>query len=420
MYILVYDISNDRRRTKLHDRLLNYGNPVQLSVFEIDDKCLSEVSEICLELLKKDDQVRIYHLCQRCSKGTVLYGNASAPIFENRKIPQIIEVPKSLITAKSKHKKARTVASVSEGPLELGKIGASSRLMELVCNMNNLNEAFLDVKASRGCAGSDGISLASFDRHRSEYLAALQLELLENRYRPRLLKRFDIPKPDGSTRTLRVPAVRDRVAQQAVLRVINPVWEAEFEPTSYAYRKGRSVKQAINAVERYRDEGYTWVLRSDVDDYFDEIPHDQLIERFKKQVSDSQIVDLIEKWVKCVDGTPTKVTGKGIPQGSAVSPLLSNIYLDRFDEAMCSLGYKLIRYADDFVVACKSKEEAEDSLRDATRELSHDNLRLKEAKTVVTDFKNGFVFLGYHLIGSLVIKKAKLPASWRVSKQRGK
>jgi group II intron reverse transcriptase/maturase len=287
--------------------------------------------------------------------------------------------------------------------------------MDLICTMENLNEAFLDVRANRGCAGSDGVSIAAFDKRRYENLAHLQSQILHGSYQPVRLKLFSIPKADGSERVLRVPSVRDRVAQQAVLRVIGSLWEAEFEASSYAYRKGRSVKQAIKKLEGYHISGRGWVLRADVKHYFDEIPHDKLIQRFSEKIKDEQLIALVRQWMLTGDGDMPVGDGRGIPQGSAVSPLLSNIYLDRFDEAVDALGYKMVRYADDFAIACKSEQEAEMALDDIRRELKVDALQLNEEKTCITSFRKGFMFLGYVMIGSFAIPKGKLPAGWRLS-----
>jgi group II intron reverse transcriptase/maturase/CRISPR-associated endonuclease Cas2 len=415
MYVFVYDISNDRRRTRLHKKLLNYGTPVQLSVFEVSERYYDKALALCQTELKRDDHVRIYRLCKRCEDAAQTFGT-TVPILKGDELPAIIEVPK----APPPTHKTKTY-SLTRGPLEIGQIEAYSHLMEMVGNMENLNEAFLDVKANRGCAGSDGMSLAAFDRNRSFHLAELQQELLKGTYRPKALKVFSIPKGNGESRILKVPSVRDRVAQQAVLRVIGPVWERELEDASYAYRKGRSVKQAVNRVARYRDEGRRTIIRADIEDYFDEIPHDLMMERFKEKIKDDQILELVDHWISTpVDHlAPTKKLSRGIPQGSVVSPLLSNIYLDRFDEAIAERGYEMVRYADDFLVACKDAREAKDALADIKKELATDSLRLNDEKTILTDYQKGFTFLGYLFIGNFVMKKSKVPAGWKISSGEG-
>lgn len=400
MYLVVYDISDNKRRTKLHKRLLNYGTPVQLSVFEISHKNLAEVKRICAELLKPDDRVRLYHLCKRCSQSTILYGRSKGVMLEDdmnldiTELPEIIDFAIAAETAKKPNLKA--------GPLELGQTRAGSRLMEMVCGIENLNEAFLDVRTNRGCAGSDGVSIAAFERNKAENLAALQRELLDGKYRPRPLKIFSIDKPSGDKRILKVPSVRDRVAQQAVLRIINLTWEKELEPSSYAFRKGRSVAQAIKKVEMLRDEGRTWVLRADIDDYFDRISHEVMINRFSELMPDEDLLNLVKLWMNTDNTSTTNTPGKGIPQGSVISPLLPNIYLDRFDEAMDDLGYEMVRYADDVIVACFNEEEAQDALADMQRELLSDGLVLNESKTQVASFDQGFMFLGKVLIKDFV------------------
>jgi group II intron reverse transcriptase/maturase/CRISPR-associated endonuclease Cas2 len=410
MYVFVYDISNNRRRTRLHKKLLNYGTAVQLSVFEISERCYGDVVALCQKELKREDKVRIYRLCKRCETATQILG-PSKPLLSDSEQPVVIEVPDN--DAKLQDEQAYSLA---RGPLETGHADAQSHLMEMICGMDNLNQAFLDVRANRGCAGSDGISLAAFDRRRGFHLSKLQQELLDGTYRPKPLRVFTIPKSDGTQRTLKVPGVRDRVAQQATLRVIGPVWERELEDSSYAYRKGRSVRQAVAKVRRYRDEGRRIVVRADIDAYFDEIPHEPALAKFREKIKDEQVVCLVALWM----GTPAEhatsatIPPRGIPQGSVISPLLSNIYLDRFDEAIDRLGYKMVRYADDFLIACKDAVEAKGALAEVERELAIDSLKLNTKKTVVTDYRKGFTFLGYLFIGNIVMKKTKIPSGWRI------
>jgi group II intron reverse transcriptase/maturase/CRISPR-associated endonuclease Cas2 len=423
VYVITYDISSNRRRTRLHNKLSGCGNPVQLSVFEVGENAIDEALSIINAEIRAKDSVRVYQVCKRCMKSVKIFGLRSPALPSPAGPAAIIEVPR-LRQGKGKKEPTRRI-----GPLENGEIAASSQFMELICAMENLNEAFLDVRSNRGCAGSDGQSLAAFDRRRAFFLAKLQKELLNNTYQPAPLRVFNIPKADGSSRVLRVPAVRDRVAQQAVLRIIGPVWESEFEDASFAYRKGRSVRQAVTRVCRFRDEGRLWVVRADIDDYFDEIPHEQIIERFSAKVADEQVVSLIALWIganwriaaKGTEGkdgpshSTRKVSLRGISQGSVISPLLSNIYLDRFDEAMCKRGYRLIRYADDFTVVCKDEQEARDALDAIEEELAHDGLKLNAEKTIVTTFAKGFKFLGYHFIRGFTIKAAKVPAGIRLT-----
>jgi CRISPR-associated protein Cas1 len=176
------------------------------------------------------------------------------------------------------------------------------------------------------------------------------------------------------------------------------------------------VKQAVKRVTRYRDDGRRVVLRADIEDYFDEISHDLVMERFKARISDEQVVQLVGRWVAASAdySVPAAQLSRGIPQGSVVSPLLSNIYLDRFDESIAKRGYKMIRYADDFLVACKDEREAKDALADIERELAIDSLKLNDEKTMIADYRKGFVFLGHLFMGDLVIKKAKVPAGWKI------
>jgi group II intron reverse transcriptase/maturase/CRISPR-associated endonuclease Cas2 len=422
MYVVAYDISDSRRRTRLRKKLVIYGRPVQLSVFEfVDERIDAALAVIEAEVLPVDS-VRVYHICKRCAKTVKVLGSDSPQIIVQEQRKAVIEVPKPKQFIGKKNQRI----TLMKGPRERGELTSPSHLLDLICAMANLNEAFLDVRSNRGCAGSDGVSLAAFDKNRAENLAKLQGDLLAGIYRPAPLKVFDIPKSDGSQRILKVPSVRDRVAQQAVLRIISPIWERELEDSSYAYRPGRSVKQAVNRLKRYHSEGWGWVLRSDVEDFFDEIPHGEMIARFAEKISDEHLVALVSLWVasKALPYAAGNVKeamgggflgGKGIPQGSVVSPLLSNIYLDRFDEEMILLGYKVVRYADDFTVACQSEQEAECALADTKRLLAQDGLRINIEKTQLTTFAKGFTFLGHYFIGSFALKKAKIPAGIKIT-----
>jgi group II intron reverse transcriptase/maturase/CRISPR-associated endonuclease Cas2 len=420
MFVITYDISSNRRRTRLYNKLSGCGSPVQLSVFEVGENAIEQAMSIINAEVRAKDNVRVYQVCRRCMKGMRVFGPENRALPSSSSPSSVVEVPRP------RKIKGKMKPSQRRGPLENGEIVASSHLMEFVCAMENLNEAFLDVRGNRGCAGSDGQSLAAFDRRRAFFLAKLQEELLTGSYQPAPLRAFTIPKADGSPRTLRVPAVRDRVAQQAVLRVIGPLWELEFEDASFAYRKGRSVRQAVSRICQFRDEGRPWVLRADIEDYFDEIPHERVIERFATKVADEQLVSLVSLWVSVNSGVVAEkgreplrsVRGgslRGISQGSVISPLLSNIYLDRFDEEICEQGYKLVRYADDFTIVCKDEQEACDALDAVEQELACDGLKLNAEKVQVTTFAKGFKFLGYHFIRGFTIKAAKVPASIRLT-----
>ncbi|HID70363.1 MAG TPA: group II intron reverse transcriptase/maturase [Desulfobacterales bacterium] len=270
----------------------------------------------------------------------------------------------------------------------------------------NLLQAWYKVKSNDGCAGIDGVYLSSFERNLFSKLALLKDEVLYQTYRPKPLLRVYIPKKSGGMRPLSIPAVRDRVLQTAVSLIITPVFEAEFEECSYAYRRGRSVKMAVEKISQLRDQGFTWVVDADIKSYFDEIDHDRLMIEVKKLITDEEIIRLIKLWLQAVirDGERIEFVKKGVPQGSPVSPLLANLYLDKFDEAMLGRNFRLIRFSDDFVILCKSKKRAEKAMEFTEQVLQSLKLRINKTKTDIPTFKRGFRFLGVDFIRSLTIK----------------
>ena len=413
--VLAYDVPNDRRRRRLHERLLDHGVPVQYSVFELPERSLADVLTMLEKETRREDCVRIYRLCRVCRQRVTVLGvgqGSGIVCTDEEEPPDVIEVPPAAASPPAGERRALRKADDTRrvarpGPLEQGRVRPSSRLLALVCAMDNLNEAFLDVRANRGAAGSDRVTITAFDRRRAEQLLALQTHLLDGSYRPRPLRRVPIPKKDGSLRVLRIPAVRDRVAQQAVLRVIAPLWEREFESCSFAYRHGRSVRSAVAAIGRARDRGYEWVLEADIEHFFDEVDHELVMARFRELVADDAVARLVESWVTVPDdgADPTRaVSPRGLPQGSCISPLLSNVFLDEFDEQMLALGHHLVRYADDFVVVCGSQREARAAQADTERLLGQSGLRLKSEKTHVTSFTEGFRFLGYLFVGDMAVR----------------
>lgn len=265
-----------------------------------------------------------------------------------------------------------------------------------VIALRTLAQAWERVYANHGCAGVDGVTVEQFDRHLDRALRKLRSALASGHYRPLPLRTFHIPKPSGGFRTLGVPSVRDRLAQQAVCQVIGPAIDRTFEDQSFAYRKGRSVLQAIARVRRLRDAGFTHVLDADIDGFFDNVDHALLMRRFRALVTEPHIQRLVWRWLR----TPAMEHGdlhpreKGLPQGAVISPMLANLFLDPLDESLVDAGYRLVRYADDFVVLCASRNEAEQAHAFTARCLRDLKLRLKPEKTAITSFDEGFDYLG--------------------------
>jgi len=275
-------------------------------------------------------------------------------------------------------------------------------LMPKIYDWNNLLNAWEKVEDNDGCAGIDGITVDKFEIDLYKNLTDIQTDLENQAYKPDPLLRFYVEKDSGEKRPLSVPTVRDRVAQTAVMLALNPIFEQEFEDVSFGYRPNRSRHNAIFQIGRWRDEGFTWVIDADIDSYFDEVDHGILLERLKEIIGDEYVISLIMQWIKspAYDKDEVIVPPKGLPQGSVISPLLANLYLDKFDEAMEK--YKLVRYADDFVVLCRTKAKAEEALEFVKNTLSSLGLKLNTEKTKIVNFDYGFKFLGAIFVMSMV------------------
>lgn len=270
----------------------------------------------------------------------------------------------------------------------------------------NLYAAWLKVWENQGCAGVDGVGLDDFQSQLTLNLDVLADEVRYGRYKPSALLRVAIDKKSGGTRPLSIPTIRDRLLQTAVCLVLTPLFEAEFEDASFAYRRGRSVDQAIARIERLRDQGYQWVVDADIRTFFDQVDHALLMAQVEQLVADADICRLINGWLKAVvvDGKQRYRLSKGLPQGSPISPMLANLYLDKLDEALLDKQHKLIRYADDFVILCKSEKQAERALQLTGAVLERLRLCFHQGKTSITHFDRGFRFLGVEFIRSLAFK----------------
>ena len=270
----------------------------------------------------------------------------------------------------------------------------------------NLFDAWLRVRGNRGCPGADGVTIRQFEGSLEVHLAQLKREVMGRSYAPRPMLRVLIERPGRKPRYLSIPTVRDRVLQTAVALVLTPIFEAEFEECSFAYRKGRSVQQALARVSRYREEGYRWVVDADIRSYFDEIDHKLLMGEVRELVGDEAVLRLIERWIggEVTDGERSWRMVRGVPQGSPLSPLLANLFLDRLDEALLDEDLRLVRFADDFLVLCRSRERAEAALELTEEVLEELRLQVNETKTHIVDFDHGFRFLGVDFVRSLALR----------------
>jgi RNA-directed DNA polymerase len=242
-----------------------------------------------------------------------------------------------------------------------------------------------------------------FERGLPETLWEVADQLKHGTYQPQAIRRVHIPKPGSDeTRPLGIPTVRDRTVQAAVVNVIEPIFERDFAEQSYGFRPGRGCKDALRRVDELLKAGYVHVVDADLKGYFDSIPHDRLRIRLKEKVADGPVLSLIDAFLKAniLDGMEEWTPATGAPQGAVLSPLLSNIYLDPLDHLMARSGTEMVRYADDFVILCRTPEEASRALELVQGWVSENGLTLHPTKTKVIDARTeGFDFLGYHFAG---------------------
>jgi len=286
--------------------------------------------------------------------------------------------------------------------LETGvKGGKWFSLIDKVYRESNLQSAFYRVQANKGSAGVDNQTIVQFSHRLSEHLSYASESLRSQTYRPRAIKRVWIPKPGSKEkRPLGVPTVLDRVIQTSLRNVLEPIFERDFAEHSYGFRPRRGCKDALRRVDELLKAGYNWVVDADLKSYFDRIPHEKLMDGIKKKIADGRILDMIEMYLqqKVLEGANGWTPETGSPQGAVISPLLSNIYLDPLDHKMADAGYEMVRYADDFVILCRSESQARNALREVAKWCEEFRLELHSEKTKIVDAAEhgGFDFLGYH------------------------
>lgn len=274
-------------------------------------------------------------------------------------------------------------------------------LIDKVYHRTNLEMAWETVRANGGSGGTDKVTIPAFQVVAEVELERLHEELKQGIYRPMPVRRIHIPKKGNphEKRPLGIPAIRDRVCQQALKNRLEPIFEPLFSECSFGYRPGRSTHQAMRKIYREIMDGCEWIVDADLRDFFGTVHHEPLVDRIAEQISDGRVLQLVRQMLEAgyMEDGKKYATPSGTPQGSVVSPLFSNIYLNRFDHEMTDRGYRLTRFADDWVVLCKTQAEAARALRDARIILESLGLTLHPDKTKITHIKWGFEFLGYKL-----------------------
>ena len=300
--------------------------------------------------------------------------------------------------------------------LQIGvKGGKWHSLIDKVYRLETLELGWAQVAKNAGAAGVDRMSVERFAQRRQHYLAELAQALRDGSYRPLPVRRVYIPK-GKKQRPLGIPAVKDRVVQAALKLVVEPIFEHEFEPRSYGFRQGLGCKDALREVDRHLKAGHFWVVDADLQSYFDTIPHDPLLAKVGSRIGDGRVMALIQGFLKqdIMDNLKQWTPTSGSPQGAVMSPLLANAYLHELDVEMREAGLVMVRYADDAVVLCRSREEAESALARMRAWVSENGLTLNPDKTHVGDCREdgqGFEFLGYRFeAGRRLVRKKSLMA----------
>lgn len=284
-------------------------------------------------------------------------------------------------------------------------------LIDKVCSELNLFVSARKVVGKKGAAGVDRQSTEDFSEKEIAEIRRLREQLRERTYHPKPVKRVQIPKPGSNqTRPLGIPTVRDRVVQTALVNVIEPIFDNEFHDRSFGFRRGRSCHDALRVVEELLNDDHVFVVDADLQSYFDTIPKDRLMALVKAKISDRRVLELVRSFLdqSVLEELREWTPESGVPQGAVLSPLLSNLYLNELDHRMAELGYEMVRYADDFVILCRSQEQAEAALEEVKRFVKEAGLTLHPEKTHIVDSREkSFDFLGYSFRGKLRFPRAK-------------
>ena len=299
---------------------------------------------------------------------------------------------------------------------------ATEAVMEAICSSENMTAALRRVRANKGAAGVDGMTVYALTGHLVSHWPRIQEQLSSGRYRPMPVRRVEIPKPNGGVRNLGIPTVLDRLIQQAVLQVLTPLWEPTFSEYSYGFRPGRSAHQAVGQAQAYIAEGRTWVVDIDLEKFFDRVNHDRLMARLARRITDKRLLKLIRGYLNCgvMDGGLVTPTREGTPQGGPLSPLLSNIVLDELDQELERRGHKFVRYADDCNVYIRSERAGRRVMDGASRFITRKlKLKVNQDKSAV-DRPHRRKFLGFSFTTGKFLKRRISPQSLRRFREKVK
>ena len=295
--------------------------------------------------------------------------------------------------------------SVPESPAR------TDRMMEEIVERENLKEALRRVKANKGAPGVDGMTVDQLGDYLKQHWPAIREQLLSGTYRPKPVKRVEIPKPDGGVRKLGIPTVLDRFIQQAVMQVLQRQWDPEFSDHSYGFRPGRSAHQAVAQAQRYITEGCGWCVDLDLEKFFDRVNHDRLMAQIAKRVDDKRLLKLIRAFLNAgvMENGLISPSVEGTPQGGPLSPLLSNVVLDELDRELERRGHRYVRYADDCNIYVRSERAGQRVMRSITRFITQRlKLKVNETKSAVARPQER-KFLGFSFTDGPEIKRAIAP-----------
>src|SRR5437588_12111631 len=294
------------------------------------------------------------------------------------------------------------------------------QLMEVVCERSNCQQALARVKANKGSAGIDGVTVEQLPGYLKQHWPIIREQLLSGTYRPQPVKRVEIPKPDGGMRKLGIPTVLDRFIQQAVMQVLQRIWDGTFSGSSYGFRPRRSAHQAVAKAQQYLAAGYRWVVDLDLEKFFDRVNHDRLMARLAQRIRDRRMLKLIRAFLRAgvmEDGLVSPVD-EGTPQGGPLSPLLSNIVLDELDRELERRGHRFVRYADDSNIYVRSRRAGERVMTSITKFITMKlKLKVNDEKSAV-DRPGARKFLGFSFTWQREPKRRLAPKAIARFKQR--